>query len=296
MKKLLLLASALFLSACGGNGGSAQAPAQTAPPAQTTQDDTGLSGSIIVAGSTTVTPLMTALVASFNESYPGVNIEVQELGTSAGINATIDGVSDIAMASRSLTAEEQERGINPILIALDGMGVIVHPSNPITNISTDQIRDIFRGYITNWSEIGGNDALITVVSREAGSGARVSFESFTGVYDEVDVQGSMVQASAVSPMAVISSGTGGVLASVSGNQNAIGYLTTGVNPDTISHLSIDGVSFSADAVLDGTFPFANSFFLGARDDVSEIAQYFIDWILSPAGQQAVSNAEFVPAY
>jgi phosphate transport system substrate-binding protein len=289
MKKLFLLAGALFLAACGTNNESQAQSGSTAGANGST------SGSIIVAGSTTVTPLMTALVTSFNEVHPDINIEVQELGTSAGINATIDGVSDIAMSSRLLTAEEQERGLNPTLIALDGMGVIVHPDNPITDISTYQIRDIFRGYITNWSEVGGDDALITVVSREAGSGARVSFESFTGVYDEVEVGESTVQASAVSPMAVISSGTGGVLASVSGNRYAIGYLTTGVNPDTIKHLSIDGVSFSTSAVLDGSFPFANSFFLGTRDDVNETAQYFVNWILSPAGQQAVVDAEFVPA-
>lgn len=277
----------LFLVACGQTSDSG---------VQVTNNQNGVaSGHIIVAGSTTVTPLMNALVADFTSSIENnITIEVQELGTTSGINATIEGVSSIAMSSRSLSEGEMAQGLSPINIAMDGVGIIVNANNPVNSLTREQITNIFRGYITNWSEVGGNDELITVVSREAGSGIRTTFETFANVYDIVQVGDNMVQTSAVSRSAIISSGTGGVVASVSSNVNAIGYVTTGVtNLENLQSVAIDGVIFSEAAVHDGSYPFANFFILGVMPNLDYVSQYFIDWILSEEGQTSVSNAEYV---
>jgi phosphate transport system substrate-binding protein len=169
MKKFfLLLFAVLLVTGCApGNSGA------------------GSDNTVVVAGSTTVTPVMRELASAF-EASNGVSIEVQELGTSAGINATISGVSNIAMASRAITQAETEQGLSAIAIAIDGVAVIVNASNPVDNLSLEQITAVFRGEITNWSELGGNDAPITVVSREEGSGIRQTFETFAGLQDEID--------------------------------------------------------------------------------------------------------------
>ena len=275
-------------------------PAPTAPAGNTnsTTEENGLSGTIVVAGSTTVTPLMRALSYSFEAAHSGVIVEVQELGTSAGINATIGGTSHIAMASRSLTDEEQAQGLIPIPFAIDGVAVIVHESNPVDNLTIEQITAIFRGEITNWSEVGGPDAGITVVSREAGSGIRSTFESFANLLDEFEVDGEILMASAIDinppTNLVISSGTGGVIASVSGNPNAVGYVTTGVVGAGINDVAVNGVQFSAQTLADGSYYFANSFLIGVMDNIPDIAQAFVDFILSAEGQSVVAENDYAP--
>lgn len=254
---------------------------------------TGENGSIIIAGSTTVTPLMRELQEVFM-SQTGITVEVQEIGTSAGINATIDGISNIAMASRSMTEGEIERGIQPVPIALDGVAIIVHYTNPVDNLTLDQIEAIFRGEINNWSQVGGENRAITVVSRELGSGIRSSFETFSGVRDQFHINGHDVWISGVYPHALISSGTGGVLNSVSSNRGAVGYITTGIENALIRSVAVDGVRFSAQTAQDGTYPFSNVFYLGIMDDLTPASRTFIDWVLSEQGQFAVADAEFVP--
>ena len=267
MKKLLTIISAAFLiifTSCMPQGSAGEANA------------------IIVAGSTTVTPVMRALGAAYEE-ISGSAVNIQELGTSAGINATIEGIAHVAMASRSITEAEIERGLVPTRFAMDGVVVVVHPSNTIDNLSVDQVRDIFEGTITNWSEVGGNDATITVMSREEGSGARSSFESLAGI-DEVAIP------------ALIQQGTGVVISGVSSNRNAIGYVTTGVLTDALKALSIDGVAFSEAAVIDGTYKFSNAFFVALPQNPTAQARSFVDFLISPAGQSIISQAGYVSVY
>ena len=282
-KKLLaaLVCIGALLAACG-------------PPAQGGAN--GPSGRIVVAGSTTVTPIMLALSEAFGAANAGVSIEVQELGTSAGINATLQGVSDIAMASRPLSDDEQAQGLTPIPIAVDGVAVVVHEQNPVQSLTTQQIQAIFRGEITNWNQVGGSDASITVVSRVEGSGIRATFESFAGVQDEIEVGGRTLMASALFRGAIISPGTGGVIASVASNPGAIGYITTGLVGDELRAVAINGVHFSNETIADGSYIFANSFLIGVRQDISPIAQAFVDWIVSPEGQRVVAENDFVPVH
>ena len=252
-----------------------------------------ITDTLVIAGSTTVTPLMRVLQETYMNATT-THIDIQEIGTSGGINATLDGISDIAMASRSLTADEQARGLNPVPIAMDGVAVIVHHTNPVDNLTLTQIEGIFRGEIRNWSEVGGHDAPITVVSRELGSGMRTTFESFSNVRETFYINGHDVWISAVYPHALVSSGTGGVLNAVSGNTNAIGYLTTGIENPLIRPVAINGVRFSVETAQDGTYPFANVFYLGLMSDPSPASTAFVQWILSEEGQQTVADAEFVP--
>jgi len=253
----------------------------------------GSRNTIVVAGSTTVAPVMRELATAFESLHDDIHVEVQELGTSAGINATIQGVSDIAMASRAISEFETEQGINSIAFAFDGVAVIVNPDNPINDLSSDQITAIFRGNISNWRDVGGKDAAITVVSREEGSGIRQTFETFANVQDEVQVGDSTVMTSAVARPAIISQGTGSVIAAVSGNRNAIGYVTTGVVVEGLNPVAINGIMFSEETVLTGQYVFANTFFIGVMDDLSYLTQSFIDFILSESGQDIVSNTGYV---
>ena len=265
MKKWILVAALAIMAAFALTGCRAEVAGGTG---------------IIVAGSTTITPVMRELAEAFEAANTGFTVEIQELGTSAGINATIEGISDIAMSSRTMSASEQEQGISPIAFAIDGVAVVVHPSNPVNDLTLEQITAIFHGEITNWSEVGGNDTSIHVVSREDGSGIRSTFESFANIEE-------------VSREAIISQGTGGVIASVSNNPNAIGYVTTGVVGAGLQMVAIDGVAFSGTTVADGSYIFANTFFIGVRDDLSDTAQRFVDFILSPTGQDAVYRAGYV---
>jgi len=248
--------------------------------------------SVTVAGSTTVTPVMRALSDAFMEQT-GTRIEVQELGTSAGINATLQGISDIAMASRAVSESELEQGIIPIPIAIDGIAIVVHPTNPVTDLTADQIRSIFLGEITNWSQVGGNDANITVVSREEGSGIRGSFEGFIDLSIQTMVNGEYINISGISRTAIIQQGTGAIINHVSSNINAIGYITAGIATDAVTAISVDGVPLSEEAIRGGAYAFANTFYIGVRESVAGNAQEFIDFIISPAGQDVVSTTGYV---
>ncbi|MCL2610820.1 MAG: phosphate ABC transporter substrate-binding protein [Defluviitaleaceae bacterium] len=263
LRRLASLSSLVILSACASEA----------------------EGTITVAGSTTVTPIMRELAVAFaNET--GIHAQIQEIGTSSGINATIEGASDIAMSSRALRDEELA-SLTPINFAVDGMAVIVNPSNPINNLSLEQVTSIFAGEITNWSEIGGNNAIITVVSREEGSGARTSFEGFVGLTDS--------GISLIRRDALIFNGTGGIIAAVSGNRNAIGYVTAGVlDGINVTDVSINGIRFSGETVLNGTYIFANNFYIAYGVDASEDTRAFVDFIMSTAGQAVVAAAGFVP--
>ena len=277
----MLSAFVFALTGCGGNG---EAAADTPTPANTSpaDDSVNAGGDIVVAGSTTVAPVAQALADAFMASNPQYNVEVQSMGTGAGMTAAIEGVADIGLASRNLNADElAELGF--ITFAIDGLAVITHESNPVSNLSFDDIRGIFLGEITNWSDVGGNDAGIIVVSRESGSGARGGFEGMADVADEV-------------AYSLIGTGSNGVLTSVEQNVNAIGYVTYGlIAGRSVSAVSVDGISFSGAAAADGTYPFAIGFHMAFQlAGVNEQTQTFLDWVMSLDGQDIVQAEEYVP--
>ena len=248
---------------------------------------------IRVAGSTTVAPLMRELRFAYEDMNPGIRVEIQEIGTSSGIRATIEGVSHISMSSRYLTDAEIEQGLTGMPFALDGIAVIVHPENEVTNLTAAEVAKIFRGEITNWSEVGGNNAEIIVVSREEGSGIRSSFEELADLEVTIERDGRTFRDSEIARNAIFEKGTGAVKGTVRLSRNAIGYVTTGVLDDTVQSVKIDGVGFSEESVRLGDYLFANTFLIAITDNIPTVAQNFIDFIFSEEGQELVSAKGYV---
>ena len=268
-----VLAMALVLAACGSSDGGTTVQAQGVPASN---------NNIVVAGSTTVAPIAQSLADAFMATYSQYNVEVQSMGTGAGMTAAIEGVADIGLASRNLNADELT-ALGYETFAIDGLAVIVHYSNPITNLSFDDIRGIFLGDITNWAEVGGDSGEIIVVSRESGSGARGAFESMADVVDDVFYS-------------LIGTGSNGVLTSVEQNSNAIGYVTYGLIADrNVSSVAVDGTVFSGEAAANGSYPFAIGFHMAFQlAGVNDATQSFLNWVMSPAGQAVVAAEEYVP--
>jgi len=282
MGLVALFVFALVLSGCSGDSNNAGAN-QPSTVGTTVANSAGTGGSIVVAGSTTVAPVAQALADAFVASYPQYSIEVQSMGTGAGMTAAMEGVADIGLASRNLNADELVT-LDFVTFAIDGLAVVTHASNPVSNLSFDQVRGVFLGEITNWSEVGGDNAEIIVISRESGSGARGGFESMADVADEV-------------AYSLIGTGSNGVLTSVEQNANAIGYVTYGlIAGRNVSAVSVDGILFSGAAAADGTYPFAIGFHMAFQlAGVSAQTQSFLNWVMSPAGQAVVAAEEYVPA-
>lgn len=246
-----------------------------------------------VAGSTTVSPLIKELRTAYEIDHPGSRIEVQEIGTSAGISATIEGVSHIAMASRYFSEEELNQGLVGMPFALDGIAVIVHPDNNIDNLTLEEVTKIFKGEIYNWSQVGGADAEIIVVSREEGSGIRSSFEELANLEVDIERNGRMYKDSEIAKNAIYEKGTGAVKGTIRANENAIGYITTGVLDDTVNAIKIDGVGFSEESVRNGDYPFVNTFLIATKEETPSNVQAFIDFIFSEEGQALISQKGYV---
>ena len=238
---------------------------------------------ITVSGSTSVGPAMEVLAEKYQEQNQGVSIEIQQVGSSAGVKNTIDGTSEIGMASRDLKDEEKSAGLKETQIALDGIGIITHKNNEIKDLTTAQIKDIYTGKITNWKEVGGKDAPIVVVSREDGSGTRDGFQDKVGFESEE-----------LTKDAQISDGSGNIKTTVEGNENAIGYISFGYVDDSINMVTVDGVELTPENVKANTYAIARPFVLVNKEDViSEQGKKLIDFILSDEGQEIMEGKGFI---
>jgi len=197
------------------------------------------SGGITVTGSTSVTPFAEHLAELYQRAHPGTAINIQGLGSSAGIRAALDGVAEIGMSSRDLEPEEADQ-LDQIMIARDALAVIVNPANPISGLSTAQIEDIFSGKIRNWDAVGGPSRLITVVSREAGSGTFSAFEEL------------VMKGKPIATLVLRQGSNGAIRQIVAQDPNAIGYISLGIIDPTVKGLAIDGVEPSVAHVEAGT--------------------------------------------
>lgn len=240
---------------------------------------------ITISGSTSVTPLMEDLVAEYKKTND-VEIVVNSDGSSAGIKAAAEGVSDIGMSSRELKDDELNLGLTNQVIALDAIGVIVHPNNKVSGLTLDQITKIFSGQIKNWKEVGGADLPIVLVSREDGSGTRGAFEELVDLLNEDD--SSKVDAN--NP--VIGNSTGAVIENVSQKEGAIGYASVGSLEDTVKTIKVDKVLPTEDNILNGTYKIARNFNILTKEVSAEV-QKFIDFILSAKGQAIVVDSGYV---
>jgi len=234
-----------------------------------------------VVGSTSVLPFAEKLAQSYGEIYPDRRtVEVQGGGSTQGVVNALNGLADIGTSSRDLKPDEQDQ-LKAIIIARDGLAVIVNNENPLTGLTTDQIRDLFSGRITNWKDVGGFNRPVTLISREEGSGTRESFSHL------------VMNKQRISPHALFQPSNGVVRQLVSNDPRAIGYISLGLVSPDVKALNIDGVEPTADNVVSGTYKLSRPFLFLTRGAPSPDAQQFIDFVLSTEGQTILQKEGLV---
>ena len=240
-------------------------------------------GTVSLDGSTSMEKVIGSLGESFTQANPGTSYTYNPTGSGSGIKAVSEGTCDIGLSSRSLKDDEVSSGLTGTTLALDGIAMIVNPENPISDLSVEQIAAIYKGEITNWKDVGGNDAEIVLIGREAGSGTRDGFESITDTKDSCKYRQELTS-------------TGDVITTVSQNPDAIGYASLASVKDTVKALSIGGVAPSEDTVKDGSYVIQRPFVLVTKDGVelSETAQKFFDYATSAEAADIITAAGAVP--
>ncbi|MGS0764799.1 phosphate ABC transporter substrate-binding protein [Syntrophomonas curvata] len=231
-----------------------------------------LSGTITVAGSTSVQPFSEVLAEEFARTYPGVQVDVQGGGSSQGIQAVIGGAADIGASSRELKPEEKTSGLVATTIALDGIAVIVNPSNQVNEIALAALKDVYMGRINNWKQLGGSDSPITVVCREAGSGTRGAFEEL------------VMNKENISNRVIIQNSTGAVKTTVAGDEKAIGFVSMAAIDQDIKTLKIDSAEASVANVKNGSYKISRPFLYLTKGQPEGLAKAFIEYVLSDEGQ------------
>jgi phosphate transport system substrate-binding protein len=234
---------------------------------------------------------MNALIYQFQADHPNVIIEYEMNGSGDGIKNTISGLYEIGHSSRELKTDGSEAGLVATAYAIDGIAIIVNLDNPVASLTQEQVRQIFTGQITNWNELGGSDALISVVSREAGSGTRSAFAEIIGFERSEDETTSLVA------NATITDTTGGVQTAVAQNPNAIGYLSfSDVDTTRVNTVAYEGVPVSIVSLMDGTYQLKREFYLLTREggSLSPAAQAFLDFVMSDEGQAIVASQNLLP--
>ena len=274
MKKVICILMVALMAVCGlaGCGSSSS------------DESSSTGGTVSTDGSTSMEKVIGALGESFMAENDGVTFTYNPTGSGSGIQAVSEGRCDIGLSSRSLKDEEKEQGLTETVLAYDGIAVVVNPENSVSELTLDEIAKIYKGEITNWSEVGGDDAEIVVVGREAGSGTRDGFESITGTEDLCQYRQELTS-------------TGDVISTVSSNPAAIGYASLDAVKDTVKALKVDGVEPSAETVKDGSYPIQRPFVLVTKEgtELSETAQKFFDYVTSADAAEIIENAGVVPA-
>lgn len=242
-----------------------------------------VSGSVSTDGSTSMEKVIGALGEAFEENNSGVTFTYNPTGSGSGITAVAEGRCDIGLSSRNLKNEEKAQGLTETILALDGIAIIVNPDNPVNDLDLETIGRIYRGEITNWKDIGGNDLEIVLIGREAGSGTRDGFESITDTEDVCKYRQELTS-------------TGDVITTVAGNPAAIGYASLASVKETVKALSVSGIMPTEETVKDGSYVVQRPFVLVTRSntELSEAAQKFFDYITSSEANEIISSAGAVP--
>ena len=279
------VAAAAALSACGGSASSttasSAAASSTAASSVAASAAGDLSGNVATGGSTSMKNVIAALTEGFAEVQPGVTVSYDPTGSGAGITGATDKTLDIGLSSRALKADET--GVTGTTIALDGIAIIVNKDSKVEDLTVDQLKQMFTGEITNWSEVGGDDGEIVLIGREAGSGTRDGFESI------VDVKDSCKYAQELTA-------TGAVISAVEANPLAIGYASLSAVGDTVAMVTVEGVECSEDTVKDGSYKIQRPFVFVTNKSValSEQAQAFVDFATSKEAADLIRTAGAVP--
>ena len=238
-------------------------------------------GSVITDGSTSMEKVMGMLIESFEGN--GIDVTYNPTGSGSGITAVLEGRADIGLSSRALKAQEQEKLVGTDL-AYDAIVVVVNKNNSLANITTEQVKDLYTGKITNWKDLGGADAPVVLIGREAGSGTRDGFESVTDTKNACKYRQELTS-------------TGDVITTVGQNENAVGYASLSAVNDTVKVLTFNGVEASEATVLDKSYNLQRPFVFVTRKDkaLSKDAQKFLDYSLSDEAKPFIVKAGVVPA-
>ena len=242
-----------------------------------------LSGTVTVAGSSSVTPVMEKLAEAYQALNPDVTIEVNQSDSTTGVTSAIEGACDLGMASRDLKDSETSEGAQATVIATDGIAIAVHKDNPVSDLTQEQIAKIFTGEITNWSEVGGQDQAITVLGREASSGTRDGFEAIFGVEGEAKYAAELTS-------------TGEVLNRVASDPAAVGYISLASVSPSIKAVKVDGVEATDENILNGTYKVSRPFIqIYKKGTDSELVKAWFDFIKSDEGKQVIEDVGLIPA-
>ena len=277
------VAAAAALTACGGSASSAAASSTSAAAGSTASSTAAaLSGNVATGGSTSMKNVIAALTEGFAEVEPGVTVSYDPTGSGAGITGATDKTLDIGLSSRALK-DDEKADVDGTTIALDGIAIIVNNASKVGDLTVDQLKQMFTGEITNWSEVGGDDGEIVLIGREAGSGTRDGFESI------VDVKDSCKYAQELTA-------TGAVISAVEANPLAIGYASLSAVGDTVKMVTVGGVECSEDTVKDGSYEVQRPFVFVTNKSVtlSEQAQAFFDFATSADAADLIRTAGAVP--
>ena len=286
MKKFiaLLLAAVLTLAlaACGSKNDT-----NTDANADNTNDDstkTAITGTVATDGSTSMEKVIGALSESFMANNADATVTYNPTGSGSGITAVQEGTCDIGLSSRALKDEEKAAGLKETVLAYDGIAIIVHPDNPVSDLTIQQIAQLYTGEITNWKDVGGNDAEVVLIGREAASGTRDGFESITGTKEKCQYRQELTS-------------TGDVITAVSQNPDAIGYASLASIKDSVKALNVDGVTPSEGTVKDGSYKVQRPFVLVTAEGkaLTPVAQAFFDYATSSDAAAIIAKAGAVAA-
>ena len=293
MKKVISIALIAMLVVAMAGCSQSQPAATTAAPAETaaqttaapqTEAPAALSGTVATDGSTSMEKVIGALGEAFMEANSGVNFTYNPTGSGSGITAVSEGRCDIGLSSRALKDSEVASGLVGTVLAYDGIAVIVNPANTVEDLDIETIAKIYTGKITNWSEVGGADAEIVLVGREAGSGTRSGFEELTETVDKCKYRQELTS-------------TGDVITAVAQNPDAIGYASLASVKDSVKALKVAGVTPTEETVKDGTYLIQRPFVLVTKEGVelSPVAQAFFDYTTKGQANDIITASGVVPA-
>lgn len=287
MKKImaLVLTAVMSLALLAGCGNQANDNANTGNnSANNNGGAAAISGTVSTDGSTSMEKVIGALSESYMAVNKDVTVNYNPTGSGAGITAVQEGTCDIGLSSRALKDEEKAAGLKETVLAYDGIAIIVHPDNPVSDLSIEQIAQLYTGEITNWKDVGGNDAQVVLIGREAASGTRDGFESITGTKDKCQYRQELTS-------------TGDVITAVSQNPDAIGYASLASIKDSVKALNVDGVTPSEASVKDGSYKVQRPFVLVTVEGkaLSEAAQSFFDYVTSADAADIIAKAGAVAA-
>ena len=265
---------AVSMAACGGKSETADT---TAADTAAAAAETKLSGTVTLAGSTSMQKLCEAMIESFEEVYPDITVTAEYTGSGAGLEAVAGGKTDIGNASRSLKDGEKQSGAVENIVAIDGIAVITNKDSVVADLTAQQLTDIYTGKITNWKDLGGGDEAIVVLGREAGSGTRGAFEELLKIEDQCAYAQEL-------------DSTGGVLAKVAATPGSIGYVSLDVVDDTVKALSLDGVEPTEENIVAGSYKLSRPFVmatLGTIEEQNDLVKTWFGYVHSDEGKAVI---------